>query len=70
MNTILFQNERGFLSFYLIKVIVVGLVWTPAFIITIWQKYYSFYDPTFNYMMNPNYPVSVRIIIYSFNSSL
>lgn len=27
-------------------------------IIAIWQKYYAFYDPTFNYNVNPNYPVS------------
>ncbi|RVE44191.1 hypothetical protein evm_011146 [Chilo suppressalis] len=58
------QNERGFLSFYLFKVIVVGLVWTPAMVLTIWQKYYAFYDPTFNYMMNPNYPV-VKIMFFS-----
>ncbi|KAM3958536.1 transmembrane protein 181 [Aphomia sociella] len=58
------QNERGFISFYLSKLIVVGLVWTPAMVITIWQKYYAFYDPTFNYSMNPNYPV-VKIMFFS-----
>lgn len=57
----LFQNERGFLSFYLFKVIIVGLVWTPAMVVTIWQKYYAYYDPTFNYTMNPNYPVSISL---------
>ncbi|CAG9795018.1 unnamed protein product [Diatraea saccharalis] len=58
------QNERGFLSFYLFKLIVVGMVWIPAMVISVWQKYYAYYDPTFNYMMNPNYPV-VKIMFFS-----
>ncbi|KAG7308119.1 hypothetical protein JYU34_006780 [Plutella xylostella] len=58
------QNERGFLSFYLFKLIVVGMVWAPAMIITIWQKYYGYSDPTFNYMMNPNYSV-IKIMFFS-----
>ncbi|XP_013142017.1 PREDICTED: uncharacterized protein LOC106106038 isoform X1 [Papilio polytes] len=57
------QNERGFLSFYLFKLIVVGLVWMPVMIITVWQKYYAFYDPTFNYTMNTNYPV-IKIVFF------
>ncbi|KAL4713253.1 hypothetical protein ACJJTC_018601 [Scirpophaga incertulas] len=58
------QNERGFLSFYLFKIIIVGLVWTPAMVLTVWQKYYSFYDPTFNYVTSPNYPV-IKIMFFS-----
>lgn len=42
----------------------------PVMIITVWQKYYAFYDPTFNYTMNTNYPVSDRIITSSYQSSI
>ncbi|XP_028036128.1 transmembrane protein 181 [Bombyx mandarina] len=51
------QNDRGFVSFYLFKLVVVGSVWAPAMVVTVWQKYYAYYDPTFNYMMSPNYPI-------------
>ncbi|XP_038222945.1 transmembrane protein 181 [Zerene cesonia] len=51
------QNERSFVSFYLFKVIIVALVWTPAMIVTVWQKYYGYYDPTFNYLTDPNYRI-------------
>ncbi|XP_052740702.1 transmembrane protein 181 isoform X2 [Bicyclus anynana] len=57
------QNERGFVSFYLFKVIIVGLVWSPAMVVALWQKYYAYYDPTYNYYMNPNYPV-VKIMFF------
>ncbi|GBP89259.1 Transmembrane protein 181 [Eumeta japonica] len=50
-------NERSFGSFYLFKAILVGMVWTPAMVITLWQKYYACYDPTYNYVMNTNYSV-------------
>lgn len=56
-----FQNERGFVSFYLFKIVIVGLMWVPAMILAVWQKYYGYYDPTFNYYMNPNYPVSTKM---------
>lgn len=58
------QNERGFLSFYLVKVIIVGMVWTPAMVVTVWQKYYAYYDPTFNYTTSPNYPI-IKIMFFS-----
>ncbi|XP_039750169.1 transmembrane protein 181 [Pararge aegeria] len=57
------QNERGFVSFYLFKVIIVGLVWLPAMVVAVWQKYYAYYDPTFNYYMSPNYPM-VKIMFF------
>ncbi|XP_022126999.2 transmembrane protein 181 [Pieris rapae] len=58
------QNERSFVSFYLLKVVLVGFVWTPAMIIAVWQKYYGFYDPTFNYYTDPNFRV-VKILFFS-----
>ncbi|XP_045447197.1 transmembrane protein 181 [Melitaea cinxia] len=57
------QNERGFVSFYLFKIVIVGLMWVPAMVVAVWQKYYAYYDPTFNYYMNPNYPV-VKIMFF------
>ncbi|VVC98833.1 unnamed protein product [Leptidea sinapis] len=58
------QNERSFVSFYLFKLIVVGLVWTPTMVIGVWQKYYAYYDPTFNYKTDPSYGM-VKVLIFS-----
>ncbi|XP_047510222.1 transmembrane protein 181 isoform X2 [Pieris napi] len=58
------QNERSFVSFYLLKVVLVGFVWTPAMVIAVWQKYYGYYDPTFNYYTDPNFRV-VKILFFS-----
>ena len=53
-----FQNDRGLVSFYLFKFVLVCLCVIPAFMLGNWQKFSSYLDPTFNYMMDPDYPVS------------
>ncbi|XP_063533454.1 transmembrane protein 181 [Cydia strobilella] len=58
------QNERGFLSFYLLKLLVVGAAWTPAVVLAIWQKYRGYQDPTYNYTQNPNYEM-VKIMFFT-----
>ncbi|KAF9798683.1 hypothetical protein SFRURICE_007013 [Spodoptera frugiperda] len=50
------QNDRGIVSFYLFKFVLVGLCVIPAFMLGNWQKFSSYLDPTFNYMMDPDYP--------------
>ncbi|XP_035439083.1 transmembrane protein 181 [Spodoptera frugiperda] len=51
------QNDRGIVSFYLFKFVLVGLCVIPAFMLGNWQKFSSYLDPTFNYMMDPDYPL-------------
>ncbi|XP_072940014.1 transmembrane protein 181 [Epargyreus clarus] len=58
------QVERGFVSFYLAKLLVVGAAWAPAALLAVWQRYYAHRDPTFDYTTHPDYPV-VKIMFFS-----
>lgn len=40
----------------------------PAFMLGNWQKFSSYLDPTFNYMMDPDYPVSFDSILHDKNA--
>ncbi|XP_047022345.1 transmembrane protein 181 [Helicoverpa zea] len=51
------QNDRGIVSFYLFKYVVVIMCGIPAIVLGNWQKFNSYLDPTFNYMMDPDYPL-------------
>ncbi|XP_026737025.1 transmembrane protein 181 [Trichoplusia ni] len=58
------QNDRGVVSFYLSKQALVISVVVPGIILAFWQQYDGFFDPTNNYMMNPNYPI-VKLWFFS-----
>ncbi|CAB3260798.1 unnamed protein product [Arctia plantaginis] len=51
------QNDRNYMSFYLTKYFLVSLLMVPALVLSYWQKCVGILDPTYNYMMNPAYPV-------------
>ncbi|PZC72294.1 hypothetical protein B5X24_HaOG211627 [Helicoverpa armigera] len=51
------RNDRGIVSFYLFKYVVVIMCGIPAIVLGNWQKFNSYLDPTFNYMMDPDYPL-------------
>ncbi|XP_061562978.1 transmembrane protein 181 isoform X1 [Cololabis saira] len=46
------QGERKFLTFYLPKLIIVGLLWLSAVTLGIWQTVNELQDPTFLYKMD------------------
>lgn len=46
------QNERRLLSFYLPKVLIVGLLWLSAVTMASWQKCNELKDPTYNYKID------------------
>ncbi|XP_054877359.1 transmembrane protein 181 isoform X1 [Poeciliopsis prolifica] len=46
------QGERKFLTFYLPKLIIVGLLWLSAVTLGIWQTVNELQDPTFNYKLD------------------
>lgn len=43
------QTKRRFLIFYAPKLLIVGLMWIVAVMITCWQHYKEVADPTYNY---------------------
>ena len=52
MLLIIFQNERHFCSFYLPKLLVVGLMWITAVTLASWEAFNELRDPTYNYKMD------------------
>ncbi|XP_029966125.1 transmembrane protein 181 isoform X2 [Salarias fasciatus] len=46
------QGERKFLTFYLPKLIIVGLLWLSAVTLGIWQTVYELQDPTYSYKVD------------------
>uniref|UniRef100_A0A3P9NAN9 Transmembrane protein 181 n=1 Tax=Poecilia reticulata TaxID=8081 RepID=A0A3P9NAN9_POERE len=46
------QGERKFLTFYLPKLIIVGLLWLSAVTLGVWQTVNELQDPTYNYKLD------------------
>ncbi|XP_032881290.1 transmembrane protein 181 isoform X1 [Amblyraja radiata] len=46
------QGERKFLTFYLPKLIIVGLLWLAAVTLGIWQTVNELHDPTYQYRVD------------------
>lgn len=46
------QGERKFLTFYLPKLVIVGLLWLSAVTLGIWQTVYGLQDPTYLYKVD------------------
>jgi len=63
---LLFQNERRFLTFYLPKLLLVGLIWISAVVMATWQKINELQDPTYSYKLDTaNFNVSYYTLIVS-----
>lgn len=53
------QNERRFVSFYLVKIIVVLPIWLCAIVLATWEKCNELRDPTYSHFVDTkNYNVS------------
>jgi hypothetical protein len=53
------QNERHVLTFYLPKLLIVGMLWISAITMATWQKFNELQDPTYSYKLDTrNYDVS------------
>jgi Wnt-binding factor required for Wnt secretion len=46
------QNERHILTFYLPKVVIVGMLWMSAVVMATWQEYNELRDPTYSYKLD------------------
>ena len=59
-NASLFQNERHCATFYFPKLLIVGLIWIAAIVVSSWQEYNELQDPTYNYRVDAgNFLVSM-----------
>lgn len=46
------QTDRRFSTFYLPKLLVVGLIWIAAVTLASWQEYNELQDPTYYYRLD------------------
>ncbi|XP_066523673.1 transmembrane protein 181 isoform X1 [Hoplias malabaricus] len=58
---IIIQGERTFLKFYLPKLVIVGLLWTSAITLGIWQLVNELQDPTYQYNMDMQHFQGMKI---------
>ncbi|XP_022242398.1 transmembrane protein 181-like [Limulus polyphemus] len=58
------QNERLFLTFYLPKFILVGLLWLAAFTLATWQKFNELRDPTYNYKVDTGHFMGFKVFFF------
>lgn len=62
------QNERRFAIFYLPKLLVVGMLWTAAFVLASWQRYNELRDPTYNYKVDTHGFAGLKIFFFVMGS--
>ncbi|XP_036432958.1 transmembrane protein 181 isoform X2 [Colossoma macropomum] len=55
------QGERRFLTFYLPKLVIVGLLWISAVTLGIWQLINELQDPTYQYNMDMKHFQGMKI---------
>ncbi|XP_076039703.1 transmembrane protein 181 isoform X2 [Oratosquilla oratoria] len=62
------QNERTFLSFYLPKLVVVGLMWLSAIVMATLQKYNELQDPTYSAFIETNHFHNFKVFFLLFGA--
>ncbi|XP_013408050.1 transmembrane protein 181 isoform X2 [Lingula anatina] len=59
------QTKRHFCSFYLPKLVVVGLIWISAVTLASWQAYNELQDPTYNYSLDTANYLGFQVFFYT-----
>ena len=49
-----FKTKRKFATFYLPKLVIVGLMWLAAVALSTWQVYRELADPTYSFRQDTN----------------
>ncbi|KAH6927938.1 hypothetical protein HPB50_009981 [Hyalomma asiaticum] len=68
LATFFVTNERRFATFYLPKLLVVGMLWTAAFVLASWQRYNELRDPTYNYKVDTQGFAALKIFFFTMGS--
>ncbi|KAJ7391406.1 hypothetical protein OS493_018450 [Desmophyllum pertusum] len=58
------QSERR-LSFYLPKILIVGLLWVAAFTLSSWQQYNELQDPTYQYKIDIGHFMGLKVLFFT-----
>ncbi|XP_076297596.1 transmembrane protein 181-like isoform X2 [Lasioglossum baleicum] len=59
------QNERRLITFYLPKVLVVGLLWFSALILATWLRCTELEDPTYNYVLDTSNYFGFKVFFFT-----
>ncbi|XP_064473067.1 transmembrane protein 181-like [Ornithodoros turicata] len=62
------QNERRLVSFYVPKVLIVGMLWMAAFVLASWQRYNELRDPTYSYKVDTSGFYGLKIFFFTVGS--
>jgi hypothetical protein len=58
------QNERHILTFYLPKLLIVGMLWISAITMATWQKFNELQDPTYSYKLDTRNFDSFKVFFF------
>lgn len=58
------QNERRFVSFYLVKIIVVLPIWLCAIVLATWEKCNELKDPTYSHFVDTKNYNGLKMFFY------
>ncbi|XP_076173584.1 transmembrane protein 181 [Ptiloglossa arizonensis] len=59
------QNERRLITFYLPKVLVVGMLWCSALILATWLRCTELEDPTYNYVLDTSNYFGFKVFFFT-----
>ncbi|XP_076239496.1 transmembrane protein 181 isoform X1 [Calliopsis andreniformis] len=59
------QNERRLVTFYLPKVLVVGLLWCSALVLATWLRCTELEDPTYNYVLDTSNYFGFKVFFFT-----
>lgn len=59
------QSERRFLTFYMPKLLIVGLLWVSAFTLSSWQQYNELRDPTYQYKIDIGHFMGLKVFFFT-----
>ncbi|XP_029042905.1 transmembrane protein 181 [Osmia bicornis bicornis] len=59
------QNERRLITFYLPKVLVVGLLWCSALVLATWLRCTELEDPTYNYVLDTSNYFGFKVFFFT-----
>ncbi|XP_074663050.1 transmembrane protein 181-like isoform X2 [Tubulanus polymorphus] len=58
------QNDRHFTSFYLPKLIIVGILWITSVTLASWEEYNELQDPTYNYRLDTGNFIGFKVFFF------
>ncbi|XP_033120992.1 transmembrane protein 181-like isoform X2 [Anneissia japonica] len=60
------QSKRKWSTFYIPKIILVGLLWASAISLACWQQYQEKHDPTYDYRVDSGNYLAMKIFFFIF----